>query len=377
MQVKGWAPSIAAGIAALMLAGCSRHEFPPVPRDPAAAARQKQEFVSAMTPARAGRPVVAIVALNESTETTDLLLPHAVLTRADVADVIVVAPRPGSVRLYPALQVEAEMDLAAFDRAHPAGADYVIVPAMEPADDAGIAQWLRGQSSRGAKVIGVCAGALVVANAGLLDGRRYVSHWYVRDDIAKQHPNASFVHHQRYLVDRGVATTTGIAASVPTMLALVEAIGGEERARTVADELGVEAWTPAHDSSRFGLTGARRWSYVVDKAAFWRREKRVIDVADGSDDIALAFAADGWSRTGLVATEAVSARSPVRLRSGLALSTQAAGEQAQRVPLAPGLKPVQQLDRTLCDIASHFGPQRRDRVEQELEYPSHADLCRG
>lgn len=377
MSLRGWHFPIAAGIAALGLAGCGRQELPPAPDDPAAAARQEQEFVSAMRPARPGRPVVAIVALNESTETTDLLLPHAVLTRADVADVTVVAPRPGTVRLYPALQVEAEMDFAAFDRAHPSGADYVIVPAMEPADDEAVAQWLRGQSSRGAKVIGVCVGALVVANAGLLDGRRYVSHWYVRDDIAKQHPGASFVPHRRYVADRGVATTTGITASVPTMLALVEALGGEERARAVADELGVKAWTPAHDSNRFGLTGARRWGYVADKAAFWRREKRVVEVADGSDDIALAFAVDGWSRTGLVSTQAVSARSPVRLRSGLALSTRPAVDEAQRVPLAPGLKPVQQLDRTLCDIESHLGPQRRDRVEQELEYPSRPDPCSG
>jgi putative intracellular protease/amidase len=294
-----------------------------------------------------------------------------------VADVIVVAARPGTIRLYPSLQVEAEMDFAAFERAHPRGADYVIVPAMEPADDAGVAQWLRAQSSRGAKVIGVCVGAMVVANAGLLDGRRFVSHWFVRGDVVKRHPSAIFVPHQRYVVDRGVATTTGITASVPAMLALVEAMAGEERARSVAAELGVDSWTPAHDSKRFGLNGARRWGYIADKAAFWRREQRVIDVADGADDIALAFAADGWARTGLVAMQAVSTRTPLRLRSGLALNTQPADSGAPRVPMAAGLKPVQQLDRTLCDIASHFGPRQRDRVEQELEYPARPGQCTG
>jgi len=334
-------------------------------------------FVDAMKPRRDGRPLVAVLALNAGTEMTDLLLPHAVLTRADVADVIVVAPRPGTIRLYPALQVQAEMDFAGFDQAHPVGADYVIVPAMEPPDDPGIAQWLRAQSSRGTKVIGVCVGAQVVANAGLLDGRRYVTHWYVRDDVAKQHPSATFVPHRRYVADRGVATTTGITASVPTMLALVESIGGEERARSLAAELGVESWTPAHDSNRFGLNGARRWGYISDKAAFWRREQRVMDVADGTDDIALAFAADGWARTGLVSTQAVSARPNVRLRSGLTLNTQAATSGALRVPMAAKLKPVQQLDRTLCDIASHLGPVRRDRVEQELEYPARPDACAG
>jgi hypothetical protein len=145
----------------------------------------------------------------------------------------------------------------------------------------------------------------------------------------------------------------------------------------VAADLGVLSLTPAHDSNRFGLNGARRWGYIADKAAFWRREQRVIDVADGADDIALAFAADGWARTGLVATQAVSTQASVRLRSGLALKTQPADSGAARVPLSGALKPVQQLDRTLCDIASHFGPRQRDRVEQELEYPARPGQCAG
>jgi hypothetical protein len=43
-----------------------------------------------------------------------------------------------------------------------------------------------------------------------------------------------------------------------------------------------------------------------------------------------------------------------------------------RVLLTPGLKPAQQLDRTLCEIDARFGARRRDRVEQELEYPRSA-----
>lgn len=67
--------------------------------------RDRQVFVDAMAPHGAARPVVAVLALNEGTEMTDLLLPTAVLRRADVADVVVVAPRAGEVALYPALRV--------------------------------------------------------------------------------------------------------------------------------------------------------------------------------------------------------------------------------------------------------------------------------
>jgi putative intracellular protease/amidase len=340
-----------------------------------AAAQAQRAFVDAMKPQRAGRPVIVVLALNDATETTDLLLPHAVLERADVADVFVVAPRAGTIRLYPTLQVRAEMDFAAFERAHPAGPDYVIVPAMEPHDDAEIAAWLRRQAERGARVIGVCVGALVVANAGLLDGREYVSHWYVQDDVSKKRPGARFVPNRRYVVDRGVATTTGITASVPMTLALVEAIGGAGRARRVADELGVASWTPAHDSARFGLNASRRWGYVVDKLTFWRHEDGAVGVGDGSDDIALALTADAWSRTGMLRVRSAAAAPVVRLRSGLVLVAEDKPVDARRLPLDATLKPMQQLDRTLCRIGEALGAERRDRVEQELEYPAQALRC--
>jgi hypothetical protein len=171
-----------------------------------------------------------------------------------------------------------------------------------------------------------------------------------------------------------VATTTGISASVPATLALVEALGGRDRAQALAGELGVTSWTPAHDSAPFGLTAGRAWSYALNKAAFWRREHGQVDVHDGIDDIALALAADAWSRSGRMSVEAA-APAPVRLRSGLVLAAQPASGGRVALPLSDSLKPVQQLDRTLCEIAGRYGPGRRDWVMQEMEYPSASTAC--
>jgi putative intracellular protease/amidase len=340
---------------------------PPTQSDPAVAEREAQAFVEALKPRRAGKPVIAIVALNEGTEMTDFLLPHAVLQRAGVADMQPVAPRRGRVLLYPALQVEVAQDLAGFDQAYPSGADYVVVPAMRDDNNPAITAWLKQQAARGARIIGVCVGALVVGRAGLLDGRRCTTHWYYRSALLKRHSGAIYVPHQRYVIDGSVATTTGITASVPTMLALVEAIGGREKAQTLARELGVDSWSPAHDSSLFGLTGTRAWDYLFNTAAFWRHEHWSVDVWDGIDDIALAFAADAWSRTGRVSVDA-SASGPVTLRSGLVLVAQPATESTARLPLTSGLKPVTQLDRTLREIVDRFGAARCEWVMMELEY---------
>lgn len=367
---------MAPSIAALSLAGCTAGApLPPAQADAAGIERDKQAFVEALKPRGAGRPVVALLALNEGTEMTDLLLPHAVLQRAGVAEVRIVAPRSGRVMLYPALEVEGAQDFAAFDRMHPSGADYVIVPAMRSDDDPAVAAWLRRQAQQGARVIGVCSGARVVGRAGLLDGRRFTGHWYDRSALLRRHPGASHVPNRRYLADRGVATTTGITASVPAMLALVEALGGRQKAEALAAELGVASWDPAHDSSPFYLDAGRRASYLLNEAAFWRHERWSVEVQDGSDDIALALAADAWSRTGRVSVEAASASGPVRLKSGLVLMAQPAADGSARLPLSSALKPVQQLDRTLCEIAERYGASRRDWVMQEMEYPDGVGAC--
>jgi putative intracellular protease/amidase len=329
---------------------------------------RKQALVEAFKPQRAGRPVIAIVALNEGTEMTDMLLPHAVLKRAGVADVQVVAPHIGLVQLYPALQVEALQDLVGFDHLYPSGADYVIVPAMSNDADPTIIAWLQRQAQSGARVIAVCSGARVAGRAGLLDGRKFAGHWYDRSTLLKRHPSAAYVSNQRYVIDRGVATTTGITASVPTMLALVEALGGPDKARSLADELGVVSWGPEHDSARFGLNLERAWAYTVNKAAVWRGEHWNIPVRDGMDDIRLALAADAWVRTGHITVEAASSSGPVTLLSGLKLVAGPGTRGAGEMPLAPELKPVQQLDRTLCEIADRYTPARRDWVMQEMEY---------
>ena len=355
-------------IGALALKGCGAgFPRPPAQADATVAERQAQAFVEALKPRRAERPVIAIVAFNEGTEMTDFLLPHAVLQRAGVADVQPVAPRRGRVLLYPALQIEVAQDLASFDQVYPSGADYVVVPAMRDDDNPAITAWLKQQADRGARIIGVCVGALVVGRAGLLDGRRCTTHWYYRSTLLKRHPSAVYVPHQRYVIDGSVATTTGITASVPTMLALVEAIGGRAKAQALASELGVEAWNPAHDSSLFEITANRAWNYLLNKAAFWRHERCSVEVRDGMDDIPFAFAADAWSRTGLVSVDAAGS-GPVTLRSGLVLVAQPAAEGTPRLRLTPGLKPVQQLDQTLREIAERFGAARSEWVMMELEY---------
>jgi transcriptional regulator GlxA family with amidase domain len=153
--------------------------------------------------------VVAIIGINDATEVTDYLLPYGVLRRADVAEVLTVSTNPGPVKMYPALTIEANTTVAAFDARYPEGADYVVVPAMSRDDDPAALNWIRSQAAKRATIIGVCAGAKVVGAAGLLDGKPATTHWYYLPELRKEHPTIVYVPNSRLVVGQGVATTTG------------------------------------------------------------------------------------------------------------------------------------------------------------------------
>jgi hypothetical protein len=99
------------------------------------------------------------------------------------------------------------------------------------------------------------------------------------------------------VADRGVVTTTGITASIPASLALVEAIAGRAEADAVARSLGVANWDAGHDSGALRLDRRHARTAAGNWLAFWSHETLGLPVADGVDEIALALAADAYSRT--------------------------------------------------------------------------------
>ena len=333
---------------------------------------EHQQTIEALKPPKRERPAIAILALNEGTEVSDLLSAYAVLVESGVADVTVVAGRSEPIRLYPSGRVETQATTAQFDASYPEGADYVIVPAMEPDNDPAVIAWIQAQHAKGAKIVAVCNGSLTLAAAGLLEERRATGHWYSSKQLQAQHPTMHWVHDRRYVVDRGVATSTGITASVPLMLALVEAIGGRAGAQKLAARLGVPDWDARHRSSAFQLTFEHRKTFVRNKLSFWRHEAVRIGVDQGVDEIALGFMIDAYSKTELATVTIVGgAGGFVQSRRGLHLlpDAPAASAGTASVLRPQGDAPVRMLDRELARIASRYDRPTAALVALTMEYP--------
>ena len=348
---------------------------PGVASSPPIEPAETEALLAALTPPKRSRPLIAAIGINEATETTDYLMPYGILRRADVADVALLATGPGPVRLFPALTVQPDATVAEFDSLHPDGADYVIVPAMSRDDDPVVMAWLGSQAAKGALIVGVCAGAKVVAQAGLLDRKRATTHWYYLAELLAGHPAVRYVADRRIVVDGGVATTTGISASMPMALTLVEAIAGRARAEAVGRDLGLTVWNERHDSRAFQFTRPFAMTAIRNSLAFWRRDTFGIELSAGVDEVALALVADAWSRT--YRSRAVTFAPTGAMRESRHGARIVPDEVRARWPADTRLAaidrlPAKALDDALQAIGERYGAHTTDFVAMQLEYPTAA-----
>ncbi|MER7914613.1 helix-turn-helix domain-containing protein [Streptomyces sp. NPDC096068] len=115
--------------------------------------------------------------------------------------------------------------------------DLVVVPGVEDPDadvPPPVLDALRRAHATGIPVASLCAGAFVLARAGLLDGRRAVTHWHLARTLATRHPAVRVEPDALFVEDSGIWTSAGTAAGIDLCLHLVRTAHGAEAAATVA-----------------------------------------------------------------------------------------------------------------------------------------------
>lgn len=337
-------------------------------------AEEHARTIAALRPRRTGRPVVAVLGHHEGAEITDLMVPYGILHRSDVARVLVVGTRRSPFILAPlTVRVHPHMDIRQFSSRYPRGADYVLVPAIARREDPEVVAWLRAQARLGAIIVGICSGVMTVSAAGFLRDRRGTGHWQDVAPLQKANPGMTYVPNRRYVVDRGVMTTTGVSASLPAAMALVEALSDSRKAARIAAELGAVGWGGGHDSGAFGPQAMAELRKL--KARRQRLPKAVfgVPVADGVDDVALAFTLDAYARPGY-ADQAVAVarrRGDIVTRGGLRLAPDVTGGAGPSLmlPPVPSRAPARALDMALEDIARRYDGEVARAVALELEHP--------
>jgi transcriptional regulator GlxA family with amidase domain len=103
--------------------------------------------------------------------------------------------------------------------------------------DAALSEWLRRMSSEVRRVGAVCVGAFLLAEAGLLDGRRATAHWKFGRELALRYPRVRVEHEPLWVKDGSIYTSAGISAGIDLALAWVEEDCGAGLAHEASREL--------------------------------------------------------------------------------------------------------------------------------------------
>ena len=182
--------------------------------------------------------VVAVVAF-DGISPFHLAVPSAVFgarrdREPDHYDVRVCALAPGLVPTAAGYDVTIPLGLEAL-----ADADTVVLPSWDPDREppAGLLDAVRVAHARGARVVGLCLGAFVVAASGIADGREVTTHWHEAAELARRYP-AVHVRPDVLWSDEGdVITSAGVAAALDCCLHVLRTDLGASVAAQVARTL--------------------------------------------------------------------------------------------------------------------------------------------
>jgi transcriptional regulator GlxA family with amidase domain len=105
------------------------------------------------------------------------------------------------------------------------------------AKDAALSAWLKKMSDEARRLGAVCVGAFLLAEAGILNGRRATAHWRFGRELAARYPGVKVEHEPLWVRDGNVYTSAGISAGIDLALAWVEEDCGGSLAHEAAREL--------------------------------------------------------------------------------------------------------------------------------------------
>lgn len=160
----------------------------------------------------------------------DVIGPYEVLGRLPDTEVVFVAERPGLVlNDLRSLSINAVAGFA--DVPDP---DVVLIGGgpgqMEQMSDGDLHEWLRKVDRTSTWTASACTGSMILAAAGLLDGRRATTHWAALDHLAEFGATPS---KERVVIDGHYATAAGVSAGIDMALTLAGLIAGDDVAQTV------------------------------------------------------------------------------------------------------------------------------------------------
>jgi transcriptional regulator GlxA family with amidase domain len=329
--------------AGVLVAGSSAYErsrYAPSEDATAAAAA-----IAAATPPvhDPGRPTAVVVVGNSGANIADTLVPYEVLSGTGAFNVYTVAAERRLVPLLGGLDLVPDLSFAELgERLGGAAPDVTVVPDMpsDESSDAAVTAWLRDTASDGL-LLGVCTGARLLAEAGLLDGRQATSHWFRLGRLQEAHPEVHWQRGLRYVDEGDVITTGGLLSSIDGTLRVVERLVDADAAAAAAQAVGWRYYSAGTAAvlpeSRLGPSEAIL--HLLNLGFRANATNVGVVLTEGVGELELAAAFDPYAEVKSARTLAIAADDgSIRSRHGLTFVPRADLDAASRVDrlLVPG-----------------------------------------
>jgi transcriptional regulator GlxA family with amidase domain len=206
--------------------------------------------------------------------------------------------------------------------------------------------FVRGLAKRGVRIASVCSGAFILAEAGLLDGRRATTHWQRTPQFLKTYPQVKLEPDQIFTRDGNIWTSAGITAGIDLSLAMVTEDFGDEIAQKTAKQLVLYHRRSGGQSQFSSLLELKAPNGRFGTLLAWAREH--LDAPLTVEDLAehAGMSSRHFTRAFIAETGSTPSKAVERLRIEVARQrVQSSSEAIERVAETTGFRDPERMRR--------------------------------
>jgi transcriptional regulator GlxA family with amidase domain len=206
--------------------------------------------------------------------------------------------------------------------------------------------FVRGMAKRGVRVASVCSGAYILAEAGLLDGRRATTHWQRTRHFLAAYPKVKLEPDRIFVRDGNIWSSAGISAGIDLALAMAAEDYGDEIAQKTARQLVLYHRRSGGQSQFSSLLELKAAGGRFGPLLAWAREH--LDAPLTVEDLAeqAGMSSRHFTRAFIAETGTTPSKAVERLRIEVARQrVQSTGEAIERVAESTGFRDPERMRR--------------------------------
>lgn len=266
------------------------------------------------------KPTVAIV-LGGVTEITDALGPYALFAESGLYNVYTVAATRDLQTLTGGLDIVPHYAFAELDRLLGHSPEIVVlpnIPTIEAPQDRPVLDWVKRQNNGRTILFSWCAGAHVLAAAGLLDGKAATTHWVDIVSLERAYPAVHWQRGVRYVDQGNILTSAGLTSGVDATLYLLRRLHGNEVMEQVARAIHYPSlqFVDKPDMEQYEI-GVANGIPVLNMAFAWPKQQTGVWLYDGIGEMDLAAVYDVYGAAGTDQMYSTAAAGSIRSQHGL------------------------------------------------------------